>query len=93
MKKEPLDELARNLVGDGNLPDLYFVSVKGEVFLVTSDFELAYHAWLAKSVYQNVETALENRTYGVICSVEPKDDDDDTLITLDDSYSFRKEYL
>ena len=88
-KIKELEELASKVVGDGHGPDLFFVSVEGVVVTVTRNFELAYREWQKYSWKCEVETALENRTYGVICDVSPVSDEDKQLRFYDAS----KDYL
>lgn len=61
-----LDDLAREMVGDCEKPDLFFVREEGTVFLVTDRFAVAYEVW--KNLPRTMETSLENRCFGVICS-------------------------
>jgi hypothetical protein len=86
-----LEELAREMVGDGKSPDLFFVSVGGNIVMIAQDFHQAYYAWQSFSESMEIETALENRQYGVIASVEPEDDEPGSrLVRLDDSEGFRR---
>lgn len=59
------NEQARNEVGDGCLPNRYFVSVEGNVFIVSENFDEAYAIW--RHLPKNVETCLEDRLTGTIC--------------------------
>ena len=68
---QALEELPRNMVGDGGTPNLYFVTVKGNVLLISQDFEIAYRAWREFSFPAKMETGLEDRQVGVLASVEP----------------------
>ena len=90
MKKiEVLEELARNIIGDGKTPDVFFVSDNGTIVTITTDFPTAYFAWESlKNAYPQRECALENRTWGVICAVEPIEDGGTVLTVSDDSYGF-----
>lgn len=85
-----LDDLARRLVGDGRTPDLFFVTDDGHVVAVYSQFLRAYGHWrdLAARTPRR-ECALENRTYGVIASVDPRSETDARLIVIDASRDFR----
>jgi hypothetical protein len=60
-----LNTLARNMVGDGQKPNVYFVTVQGNSVLIATDFAQAYGYWrsLANS---RTESALEDRQIGVI---------------------------
>ena len=59
-----LNELARSMVGDGQSPEVFFVSVLGNVVMATTDPHAAYSCWRG---YPNAETSLESRKFGVIC--------------------------
>lgn len=68
---EALQALARDMVGDGKTPDLFFVTDRGAVVTVTTDFELASSHWEALSRQRPMmECVLEGRRYGVIASVD-----------------------
>ena len=73
-----LEDMARDMVGDNGSPNLYFVSIHGPgeprtgIFLVTSDFDVAYDAW--RKLPRDTETALEDRQTGTIASTEPESD-------------------
>ena len=87
-----LEALAREIVGDGKGPDLFFVTDQGVVVTITRDYELGYRQWQELSRRSpRVESALENRQFGVLCSVAPESDEPGArLIVLDDSAMFRK---
>ena len=75
MRVKLLNDLARELVGDGKRPNLYFVTDQGDTVLIASDLEIAREAWGKLAArYPLQECALEDRLYGVIASVEPVDD-------------------
>ena len=80
---ELLEGLASQLIGDGQSPNLYFVSVKGNCVLVSREFDTAYDYW--RFLPRNIETSLEDRQIGVICSTEPVEEGATKLITYDDS--------
>lgn len=42
---ECLEELARDLIGDGKTPDLFFVTDRGNVVTVTTDYRDAAGVW------------------------------------------------
>jgi len=89
MKIEALEALARDMVGDGKFPDVFFVSCEPHgLLMITPDFFAAYQFW--RQLPRNVETALENRTFGCICTTEPQEDGSTILVTYDDSESFRE---
>ena len=85
MKLEALETLARERVGDGQSPDLFFVTDQGTVVTVTRDYQIASTAWtrLAMAGRWQTECALENRTFGVLASVEPAEDDSDRMVVCD----------
>lgn len=86
MKTSILNILARNTVGDDCKPNLYFVSDGPDTVLVTTESDVAYDYWsrLAQR-YPLQESTLEDRSYGVICSVQKDDlDPDGPLIIIDD---------
>lgn len=86
---ECLEQLARELIGDGKTPDLFFVTDGGNVVTITADYRVARIHWeRLRARYPLQECALENRTYGVIASVEPEEDGDSQLVVSDDSESF-----
>ena len=91
-KIETLETFASNVIGDGKSPDLFFVSDQGVCITVTRSFETAYRQWreLAhRSPF--VECALENRTVGVLCSVEPTSDEPGARLEIrDDSRMLRR---
>ena len=89
-KIESLEAMAREMVGDGQSPNLFFVSIEGVIVTVTRDFGLAHRQW--QSLSRSQETALEDRKFGVICSTEPQDGNSKKLATWDDSQSFLRMY-
>jgi hypothetical protein len=80
---ELLEGLASQVIGDGQTPNLYFVTVQGNVVLVTREFDQAYDYW--RYLPRNVETSLEDRLIGCICTTEPIEDGSTQLVTHDDS--------
>lgn len=89
---EALEALARDMVGDGEKPDVFFVTDEGRVVAIETDARRAYDRWreLAQRLPRK-ESALENRTYGVLASVEPEDDSPSArLIVMDDFHDFDK---
>jgi hypothetical protein len=84
MKIRQLEKLACEVIGDGGSPNLYFVTESGRgVILVSRDFDAAYDCW--RFLPRSIETTLEDRKIGVICSTEPEEDDSKKLVTRDDS--------
>lgn len=80
-----LNELPVNLVGDGQMPNMFFVSVKGNVVLATTDAHAAYGYW--EQLNPNQDSALEDRLNGVVCS-SSIEDETDTRIIIDDMHRF-----
>lgn len=87
-KIKEFESMATNLIGDGKTPDLFFVSEQGVIITISRSFDTAYNEW--KGLPRNIETALENRSYGVICSTSPDDENGNKLVTWDDSRQFLK---
>lgn len=84
-----LEELARQKVGDGLKPELFFVSRQGVIILVSCDFGAAYDFWREQNrEHRNEESALENRSHGVLASREPAEENSSQLITTDDSRQY-----
>lgn len=90
---KPFEDMARDMVGDGKTPDLFFVSVAGNIVTVSLDFQSAYEEWRVRSRGNRVETSLEDRLYGTIASVEPEDDGSPKLIRHDDSADFVRGFV
>lgn len=85
-KLPELNALASKIVGDGKQPDWFFVTDGGNVVTVTTDPKLAYGHWQALAQRRPAqECALENRTVGVLASVEPRDENDARLVITDNS--------
>ena len=83
MQIKQLNTLATEMVGDGQSPNLFFVSIKGNIMLVTPEFDTAYDYW--RFMPRDVETALEDRQNGVLASTEPVEDESNRLVTYDDA--------
>lgn len=85
-----LETMARELIGDGRKPNLYFVTDEGAVVTVTRDLKVAYIHWCRLAwpagygVLPLKESALEDRRVGVLCSVEPEHDGSKHLCIHDD---------
>jgi hypothetical protein len=77
------EEMARHKVGDGAKPNLFFVSINGVILTVTREFEVAYDHWC--SLPTDVETCLEDRRTGVICTTTPIEENSTRLVTYDDA--------
>lgn len=85
-KIESLEKLARNMVGDGNSPNLYFVSDCGVCITITRNFSLAYQQWRALADrIPRIESALEDRKNGTIADVSPESDDSGAKLIFTDS--------
>ena len=70
-----LENLARDMVGDGKRPNLYFVTDGGTVTMVTRDRVAARGAWYDLSMRRPLqECALEDRLTGVLADVSPDED-------------------
>jgi len=71
-----LESLARDFIGDGRVPNLFFVTNRGLVVTVTRHFQTAYDHWQSlASRYPQAECALEDRKTGVIAAIEPESDE------------------
>ena len=79
-----LNKVASELVGDGMHPNVFFVTDREQVVLITLDFKTAYTDWALRSMYKDRETCLEDRLQGTLSSVEPRSDTDPTLVRLVD---------
>jgi hypothetical protein len=93
MAKIPeLEKLARDMIGDGKSPNLYFVTLKGAVVSVDTDVNRALAAWRALAYAEPLrECALEDRLYGVLASVTPRSDEDPRLGISTTPATFRGE--
>lgn len=78
-----LNDLPVEMVGDGGSPNVFFVSLEGNVLLVSLDFNVAYHFWRLISSKKDRETSLEDRQHGTMASVEPLEEGSDKLIRID----------
>ena len=88
MKIKFLEKLASEKIGDSGKPNLFFVSVEPHgVVLISREFDVSYNYW--RNLPKNVESALEDRQFGCICTVEPKEEGG-KLIEFDDSEMFRE---
>lgn len=68
-----LEILARDMVGDGKKPDLYFVTDRGVVVAIETDLDAAAQRWRDLAARSpRVESALEDRLTGVLASVAPE---------------------
>jgi hypothetical protein len=63
---------ASEMVGDGQSPNVFFVTIGNNTFLMSSNFNEAYTVWLSLPI--DLDTTLEDRQYGVICSNETGED-------------------
>jgi hypothetical protein len=60
-----IEAMARNMVGDGKEPNIYFVSVGGTIVCVTTSREIADAA--ASSLgWNNKEVLIEDRKHGTV---------------------------
>lgn len=93
MRIKAIEELPRDMVGDGKRPNVFFVStVKDGVILMARSFTTAYQVW--KGLPRDIETMLEDRLTGVICDTSPIEDGSKQLRTYDDHrmHGFREVY-
>lgn len=67
-----LNALATKMVGDNQTPNVFFVSCRGNIMMVSAEFDTAYDYW--RFLPRNVETTLEDRQNGVLASTEPRED-------------------
>jgi hypothetical protein len=93
-KVKQLNKLATEMVGDGGKTNVFFVSLAGNIRMITTDFHEAYEYWKSFNtiLYSNVETALEDRKWGTICDRSPNELNNGKLMTLDESEKFLKQY-
>ena len=89
MRITEMEALARDMVGDGKMPNVYFVSEfsKGKdgpgLVMISRDLNAAYTFW--QSLPRTFETTLEDRLTGVLASTEPIEDGSKILRTWDDT--------
>jgi hypothetical protein len=73
---EVLEAFARETIGDGKRPNLYFVTDRGHVVTVTTDLAIARSHWDKLAARRPLqECALEDRVTGVIADVSPDSDE------------------
>lgn len=83
---EQLEKLATAMVGDGKSPNIFFVGLRGNIIMITTDFDDAYAKWKSISNQRKDQTSLEDRKTGVLASVEPEEDAPGArLIRIDDT--------
>lgn len=88
-----LNIMASNMVGDDGNPNRYFVSLGNNVVGVHTSFRSSYEHWKrVSSKNPEKETALEDRRFGVIASMEPDEERSGMLIRIDDSATFKRFY-
>lgn len=80
-----LNDLPVNMVGDGESPNVFFVSLEGNVVLISLDFDVSYLFWKHISNKLAHETSLEDRQHGTLASVEPIEDGSDKLVRIDNT--------
>lgn len=86
-----LNALATELVGDGQRPDLFFVTDQGNVVTVTTSARIAYDHWRQLAARRPmVECALESRQIGCVATIEPVEDGSPKLGVYDDSNMIRE---
>jgi hypothetical protein len=75
-KIERLEQVARDMVGDGGKPNLFFVTDQGIVVAITRDFDSAFLQWKDLADRRpRAECAIEDRKTGVLAAVEPENDE------------------
>ena len=84
-----LEKLAQTMVGDGKNPNVFFVSIKGAIHLITTDFNVAYDYWrnLARNS-RNDHPTLEDRHWGMVCYFGLNHSGN--FVMCDESQTFRK---
>jgi hypothetical protein len=83
-----LKELPRDMVGDNGSPNVYFVTDCGATVTVTLDGLTAYAHWRRLADRRpRVECALEDRKFGCMASVEPREENSTDLVVIDDTPS------
>jgi hypothetical protein len=86
-KISQLEAAARDLVGDGANPNLFFVTVDGVVVSITRDATYAYNEWRNLKRAGNI-CGLEDRKHGTIASRD-KDDETGLIVVIDDFNALR----
>jgi hypothetical protein len=71
MEIKQMQEMARDMVGDGKEPNVFFISQEGVICTVTTHAMIAYDHW--KALPRHKESAFEDRLYGVICTTESQE--------------------
>jgi hypothetical protein len=84
-----LEKLASEMIGDGKSPNVYFVTVSGNVIAITINLSTAHQIWESVSNQRSHETTLEDRQTGVIASVEPESDRPGARLVMIDEYGYR----
>ena len=80
---------ASEMVGDCQSPNVFFVTIESNTFLMTEDFDTAYNVWV--NLPKNAESTLEDRQYGVIATNETGEDYSGFRL-YDDSQTFLKSF-
>ncbi len=87
-----LEQLACEMVGDGKKPNVFFVSLRGQMQMITRDGDAAYELVMSYCWrHPNKEFALEDRLHGCLVTNEPEEDGSKKLILIDDYERFIKE--
>lgn len=86
MQIKELNALATKMIGDDQAPNLFFVSLQGNILLVTTEFDTAYAYW--RFMPRTIETALEDRQHGLLAFTAPQEDGSSKLVTYDDTKLF-----
>lgn len=85
---DALEKFTSATVGDGKSPNLFFVSEQGTNVMIARSFQPAYDYW--RSLPSNAASALEDRQYGCIASVDTDEENPGRLVRRDDSYTYLK---
>ena len=80
MKIKALNQLATEMVGDGKKQNVFFVCEQGNVVMITTDFDAAHSFW-QNLACTRVDSTIEDRQTGVICSAGPERDEDGDVLT------------
>lgn len=75
------------MIGDGKLPDLFFVTLDGVVIVISRDFEFAHTKWRQLANERKI-TCLESRKVGVVSSRDWQENEEgkQAIETHDDSW-------
>lgn len=87
-----LEQLASEMVADGKTPNVFFVSLEGQVQLVTRDGAVAYALVQSyRRTRRKQEYSLEDRLNGCLVTNEPDDENSKRLVLIDNYDQFINE--